>query len=160
MEERKHYHHHHHHHFDASKVRQNPKSEGFIRKTITGLAETFNVSRKVVIIGFIILFMFTHFFAVVVFFVAAHWVRNQAKYDDFFGTAFEKSRRSFSSMRQQQSYTAQAGAGATDASYHDDDFDFSDLNRKFDDLKKRTSDMEEHVSSEDYKLHKEFKDLK
>jgi len=159
MQDKKHYHHHHHHHFDASKVNPQHKPEGFIRHTISGIAETFNVSRKVVIIGFIVLFLFTHFFSVVVFLVASHWVRNQAKYDDFFGTAFEKSRHGFNTMRQRHAFSDQATADGPDASYQDDDFDFSDLNRKFDDLKRRTSGMEEHVSSEDYKLNKEFKNL-
>lgn len=159
MQDNNHHHHHHHHHFDASKAKLHRKPEGFIRKTISRIAETFNVSRKVVVIGFVVLFLFTHFFAVIAFLVASHWVRNQAKYDDFFGTAFEKSRRGFDTMRQRRADTDRATAGGPDASYQDDDLDFSDLDRKFDDLKRRASTMEEHVSSEDYKLNKEFKDL-
>ncbi len=157
MHPKNHYHHHHHHHFDAAKAGAYIKPPGFIKRTIRGLAAAFNISAKFVVIGFILLFMFTGFFALIVFLVAAHWVRNPAKYDDFFGTAFEKSKRGFDNMRHRAAYAEQAAA---DAAYHEDDFDFSDLNRKFEDLKRRTGGMEEHVSSTDYTLNKEFNDLK
>lgn len=157
---RSHYHHHHHHHTDSGKPNFNLKPDGFIKGTIRKLADTFNISFKLVVLGFVVLFLFTGFFAIVVFLVASHWVRYPQKYDDFFDSAFEKSRRSFSHMAGNRRPAEPSMAGGESTSYADEDFDFSDLNRKFDDLKRRTGGMEEHVSSDEHKLNKAFKDLK
>lgn len=155
-----HYHHHHHHHDDPETPHFKQKSDGFIKGTVRRLADVFNISFKLVVIGFVLLFLFTGFFAVLVFLVASHWVRYPQKYDDFFDTAFEKSRRGFSNMTGKKERVEPSMAAGHGAAYADEEFDFSDLNRKFDDLKRRTSGMEEQVSSEEHKLNKAFKDLK
>jgi phage shock protein PspC (stress-responsive transcriptional regulator) len=164
-----HHHHHHHHTHDYAKrertVLRTAKPDGFIKRTIKGLAKKFNVSNRTIIIGFIVLFIFTKIFALIAFFLAYHWVKNPGKYEDVFDRTVEKSRRAFDHMGQNtrdwNTGYQQAAAGGADPSYketvhEEDDFDFSDLKRQFDDLEKRTGGMEEHVSSEEYKLRKEF----
>ena len=162
---RSHYHHHHHHHHangdtDGDHPTFTHRPDGYFKGTIRRLAETFNISFKLVVVGFVVLFLFTGFFAVLVFLVASHWVRYPQKYDDFFDTAFEKSRRSFSHMTGQSQSAEPSMANNQGPSSAHEDFDFSDLDRKFEDLKRRAGGMEEHVSSEDYKLNKALRDLK
>ncbi|NQW01103.1 MAG: hypothetical protein HQ483_15460 [Rhodospirillales bacterium] len=158
----------HHQHFEPDSADYACKPAGFIKTTVRKLAEAFDVSFKLVVIGFVLLFMFTGFFALFVFLVAAHWVRYPDKYEDFFDTAFEKSRRGFSHMTGNRRYwnsskaagASAAGASETSASAADDDFDFSDLNRQFDELKRRTGTMEAHLASDAYTLNRQFDDLK
>ncbi|MBT4889237.1 MAG: hypothetical protein HON65_06755, partial [Rhodospirillales bacterium] len=119
------------------------------------------------IISFIILFIFTKIFALLAFFAAYHWVKNPGKYEDMFDRTVEKSRSKFDSFGQKPAYQHATAGGANasyneythDSAHEEDGFDFSDLKRKFDDLEKRTGGMEEHVSSEEYKLKKEFEGI-
>ncbi len=166
MKRRDYHHHHHHHHHQHTHERyklRTAKHDGFIKQTIKGLAKKFGVSKKTIIIGFIILFIFTKIFALLLFFLAYHWVKNPGKYEDMFDRTIEKSRRAFENMGPQTAYQQ---AGASDAgtrygepAYEEDGFDFSDLKRQFNDLEKRAGDMEEHVSSEEYKLRKKFEEI-
>jgi len=151
MKRREYHHHHHERHTLRTK-----KPDGFIRRTIKGLAKKFNVSSRMIIIGFIVLFMFSGFFAMMAFFAAYLWVRNPGKIEDMFDRTVEKSRNAFDTMARSAKFNQTAAAGGGNPSYADDDLDFSDLKRKFDDLEKRTNGMEEHVSSDEYELKKEF----
>jgi phage shock protein PspC (stress-responsive transcriptional regulator) len=164
-----HFHHHHHHeHSDARPTLRTNKQGGFFKRTIKGLATKFNVSKRTIIIGFIILFVFTKFFALLAFFLAYHWIKNPGKYEDIFDRTVEKSRYTFDNMRHNSAFQ-QAGTDAPHTAHHttgnstpppeDDGFDFADLKRKFDDLEKRAGGMEEHVSSEEYRLRKEFEGI-
>lgn len=155
-----HYHHHHHHYEGEVPPRSPGKRDGFIKTTIRRLAEAFDVPFKFVVLGFIVLFLFTGFFALFVFLVASHWVRHPQKYDAFFDKVFEKTRRGFRNMSGKNAQYESPTGGHHRATYGDSDLDFSDLDRKFEDLKRRTSGMEEHVSSDEHKLNTAFKDLK
>lgn len=161
MKAREHHHHHHHHkHTFGERHKLRTKSGGFIKRTIKGLAKKFDVSKRTIIIGFVILFLFTKIFALLAFFLAYQWVKNPGKFEDMFDRIIEKSRRTFDNMGNNKAYQ-QAATGRADPSYADyaqpeDGFDFSDLKAQFKDLEKRTGDMEEHVASDDYKLRKEF----
>jgi len=136
---------------------------GFIKRTIRALAKKLNVSKRIVIFGFVVLFIFTKIFALLVFLMAYLWVKNPGKFEDLFDRTIEKLRRKFGNMGQNTIYH-QAVAGRADPSYtatanEEDGLDFSDLKRKFDDLERRTENMEEHVASEEYKLRKEFEGI-
>ncbi len=157
-------HHHHHHHYHKGHPRRPRKRDGGIKRTIKGLATKFGVSSKVIIIGFVVLFLFTKIFALLIFFLAYLWIKHPGKYEDMLDGAFEKSRRGFENMTHAPGFDEAATAGGPQTSYgtayRDDEFDFSDLKQKFEDLEKRTNGMEEHVSSDEYKLNKEFDDIK
>ena len=168
MKRREYQHHHHHHHYHKRHKLRTRKSSGFIRRTINGLADKFGVSSKVIIIGFVVLFIFTKIFALLAFFLAYLWVKHPGKYEDMLDGAFEKSRRGFENMTGSPGFDEAATAGeppnSNSASYgsahRDDEFEFSDLKKKFEDLEKRANNMEEHVSSDEYNLNKEFDDIK
>ncbi len=162
-----HFHHHHHHEHAHSRPTLRTASQGgFFKRTIKGLAQKFNVKKRTIIIGFIILFLFTKIFALLAFFLAYHWIKNPGKYEDIFDRTVEKSRQTFDNINTDTAYQY-AGAGEPDAPHNkttatateDDGFDFSELKSKFEDLEKRTGGMEEHVSSEEYKLRKEFEEI-
>tara|TARA_B100000315_G_C14289772_1_gene456849 strand:+ start:90 stop:587 length:498 start_codon:yes stop_codon:yes gene_type:complete len=165
MKRRDYHHHHHHYHHDKHELHTKRKAHpgGFIKRTVKGLAKKFNVSKRTIVIGFIVLFIFTKVFALLVFFLAYLWVKNPGKYEDMFDRAIEKSRRAFDNMGLNTAYEPAAAGGAGpsygESADEEDGFDFSDLKRQFDDLEKRTGDMEEHVSSEEYKLRKEFEGI-
>lgn len=161
-----HHHHHHHQHIHERRTLRTCKPAGFFSRTINGLAKKFNTSRWMIIFGFVLLFIFTHFFAFVVFFVAYLWVKNPGKYEDIFDRTVERSRQAFTGfMDGQGAHAAATAGGAADAARGaefdppEDEFDFQDLKRQFEDLEKRAGSMEEHVSSEEYKLRKKFEDI-
>ncbi len=167
MKRREYQHHHHHHYHVRHKLRVGKrvgKPDGFIKRTIKGLAAKFGVSKGVIIAGFIVLFIFTKIFALLAFILAYFWIKHPGKYEDMLDGAFEKSRRGFENMTGAPGFDEAATAGGPqasyDSSYREDEFDFSDLKQKFEDLEKRTNGMEEHVSSDEYKLNKEFDDIK
>jgi phage shock protein PspC (stress-responsive transcriptional regulator) len=155
-----HHHHHHHHHNHVRPTLRCGSPDGFIKRTIKGLAKKFSTSKGVIILGFVILFMFSGFFALIAFFLSYHWVKNPGKFEDMFDRTVEKSRSVFEHVSSSSDMNKTAAAGHADTSYADDDFGFTDLKRQFDDLEARTNGMEEHVSSDEYKLNKEFSDLK
>ncbi len=155
-----HHHHHHHHHTHPRRTLRVRNTEGFVKRTIKGLAKKFNTSKGVIILGFVILFMFSGFFALVAFFLAYHWVKNPGKFEDIFDRTVEKSRHVFGHAASSAPGHEDATAGDSAPEYTEDDFGFADLKRQFDDLETRTGGMEEHVSSDEYKLNKAFEGIK
>jgi len=136
-------------------------SAGFIKRTIKGLAKRLSVSKRIIIIGFVALFIFTKIFALLAFFLAYLWIKSPGRYEDLLDRTMEKSRSLFNNLHRNSIYHS-ATAGGANSSYAEpanEGFDFSDLKRKFDDLERRAENMEEHVSSEEYKLRKEFEDI-
>ena len=152
--------HHHHHYFYRHHTSGLGKSRGFIKRTIKGLARKFGVSKHTIIIGFIVLFLFTKIFALLAFFLAYYWVRNPGKFENFFDATLEKTRRGFDNMKGRADFGEAVAADGPEASYGENEFDFSELKRKFDDLEKRTNGIEEQVSSDEYRLNKEFDNLR
>ncbi len=154
----------HHHHFYQHHTSGPRKSRGFIKRTIKGLARKFGVSKRTVIIGFIVLFLFTKIFTLLAFFLAYYWVRNPGKFENFFDATLEKTRRAFDNMKGRTNFGETVAAYAPEASYGasygKNEFDFSELKQKFDDLEKRTNGIEEQVSSDEYQLNKEFDNLR
>jgi phage shock protein PspC (stress-responsive transcriptional regulator) len=156
-----HHHHHHHHHEHPRRTLRCGSREGFVKRTIKGLANKFNTSKGVIILGFVILFMFSGFFALLVFFLSYHWVKNPGKLEDLFDRTVEKSRNVFEHVTSTEGgFQKTATAGNGGSAFSEDDFGFADLKRQFDDLEARANDMEEHVSSDEYQLNKEFDDIK
>lgn len=160
MKRRDYHHHHHHHHTHTRPTLRCGNPDGFIKRTIKGLAKKFNTSKGVIILGFVVLFMFSGFFAFVAFFLSYLWVKNPGKFEDMFDQTVEKSRNMFEHVKTSAASNTMAAAGSADTSYADDDFGFADLKRQFDDLESRTNGMEEHISSDEYQLNKELNDLK
>ncbi len=153
----KHHEHHEHYHFHGIKRGKRPKPVGFVKRTIRGLAERFNLPRWVVICGFIFLFFMSVPLAILTFLGASYWIRHPGKLEDGFDTVMEKSRRTFKYMSDSSEF---AEATPTGGSPVDDGFDFSELKDKFEDLEKRAGKMEEHVSSDEYSLNEEFNDIR
>ncbi|WP_419905873.1 hypothetical protein [Kiloniella sp.] len=152
------------HHYKA------PEHHGPIRRVTQALANKFNIPRKLVLAGFIIGVFVNFLLTLIVFLIALYWTNNPEKVEGKFNEMASKV-RDWTSPKNPNAHQSQyAYSGATSSSTtsqttrpepsQDVDFDFSDLCREFEDLERRTAGMEKHVSSEEYKLNKEFREMK
>ena len=152
--------HHHHHYYGKRQKSRGACAGGAIKRTIRGIGAKLGVSRGMVIAGFVLLFIFTRWFALIVFFLAYRWVKNPGKYEDLFDSVVEKSRNAFENVTSGRRDKTSSTTGRAGRRQAYKDHDFSDLQRKFDDLEARANNMEAHVSSEEYRLSKEIDDIK
>ncbi len=148
-----------HHHYKA------PEHHGPIRRVTQALANKFNIPRKLVLVGFIIGVFVNFLLTLIVFLIALYWTNNPEKVERKLNEAATKIRNWTSPSKSSSHQNQYAYAGSTTQANRpepaqDVDFDFSDLCRQFDDLERRTAGMEKHVSSEEYNLNKEFREMK
>ncbi|MFD2206514.1 hypothetical protein [Kiloniella antarctica] len=143
-----------------------PEHHGPIHRVTQALANKFNIPRKIILAGFIIGVFVNFLLTLIVFLLALYWTNNPEKVERKFNEAASKVREwtapsPKNSNQNQYAYAGSAAsAGRAKQPAQDVDFDFSDLRRQFDDLENRTAGMEKHVSSEEYKLNKEFREMK
>lgn len=155
---------HHHHYYGKRDYGGRPKSGkspgGVIKRTIRGVAAKLGVSHKMVIGGFVLLFVFTSWFALVAFYLAYLWVKSPGKYENIFDNVVGKSRGAFDNMTSKRRKKSSPVIDRSSRRQAYKDRDFSELQRKFDDLEARANNMEAHVSSDEYRLAKEIDDIK
>jgi hypothetical protein len=94
--------------------------------------------------------------ALVTFIGGWYWVKNPGKLEAAMDYAMESTRRAF---RGGSGHGDHAEPVAAVAGAHDEDLDFSELRARFEALEARARRIEEHVSADDYRLRRRFKDI-
>jgi phage shock protein PspC (stress-responsive transcriptional regulator) len=180
-------HHHHHYHYDRRRDGDAPFCRhesrggrpGVIRRVTGGIGEKLGVHRKWVLAAFIVGLFLNLPLTLVVFLAAWYWVDHPGRIERTIDRAAETLRDTFGTGHGPQP----AGAGHGDAAgpdmradarrdaarkagsdtgdvERDADFDFAGLRRRFADLERRAGEVEGHVASDEYRLEREFRDMK
>ena len=140
-----------------------PHHQGPIRRVTRALADKMGVPRKLVLAAFIIGIFVNLFLTAIVFFLSLYWVNHPDRVEQKISRVAQKVKGwtkgpTPSSYQNQYAY---AGSQTSHDTHQEQevDLDFADLCRDFEDLERRTAGMEKHVSSEEYKLNKEFEKM-
>ncbi len=153
-------HHHYRHRHDHRRSAEGSASrpcKGFVRYTIRGLARKFGVPKGVIIAGFVMLFIMSTPLALAAFFGSWYWLKHPGKLEAMMDRVMDGARSAFAGTVREGAYAPPAPSSVAGV---EPDSDFSELRARFADLEARASRMEEHVSSQEYELNKEFKDMR
>ena len=126
-----------------------------IKRIVRGLAHRFDVSRGVVIASFVAGFMFVPLLTLLVLGTAWLWVDDQGKFEHRVSRAADRARTVYD--RTFGSPTPRAADVETVMS--DPIPEFPNLRKQFENLQSRTGAIEAYASSEDFRLHREFKKI-
>ena len=142
------------------------KCHGVIGRTTRGIAESFGIPRKGVLIAFILILVFSFPVGVMLFGIAWAFVHHPSWFDGLRGKFGGASRGNAS---QQARHDATATRTTSSSTAPEDrptmgvDFEepwMEELREKFDDLESRTGSMEGFVASGDYRLASELEKMK
>lgn len=137
---------------DAGTHRRDGERQGVICRTIRGVAESFGIPRKGVLVAWILILVFSFPVGVLLFGLAWAYVHHP----DWFNGIRGKVRGAKAGM-------APAQGTAQERPTMGVDFEepwMEELREKFDDLERRTGSMEGYVASGDYRLSSEFEKMK
>ncbi|MBK1666023.1 hypothetical protein CKO38_15850 [Rhodospirillum rubrum] len=130
---------------------------GILRRVTQGVADRLGLSRRAVIVLFVLGGVMNLPLALLVFLTAWYWVDNAGAIERGIDGASSAVKRTLfgdkSGEATRERPSDGPGVGA------DAEADFPELRRAFADLERRTGRMETHVTSEDYALNKKFRDL-
>ena len=126
-----------------------------IKRIVRGLAERFGVGRGTVIAGFVLGFVFVPLLTLIVLGAAWIWVDDQERFESRVSNVADRARnvydRTFGS--------ATPRSPDVETVMADPIPDFPHLRKQFENLETRAGAMESYVSSEDFRLHREFKKI-
>ena len=143
----------HDHHEHDGKRRH--RSGCAIKRIVRGLADKFGVSRGTVIAGFVIGFVFVPLLTLFVLGAAWIWVDDQERFESRVTKVADGARKVYD--RTFGSPTPRSPDVETVMA--DPIPDFPHLRKQFENLEARAGSMEAYVSSEDFRLHREFKKI-
>lgn len=147
--------HHSRNHDDNDSNEPNRRSGCALKRIVRGLAHRFGVSRGVVIASFVVGFMFVPLLTLMVLAAAWFWVDDPERFEHRVASAADKARKVYD--RTFGSPTPRSPDVETVMA--DPIPEFPDLRKQFENLESRTGAMEAYVSSEDFRLHREFKKI-
>jgi hypothetical protein len=146
----------HKHDEDHGRTRHR-RSHCGVKRVIRGLAERFSVSRGTVIAGFVVGFVFVPILTGLVFAAAWFWVDDPERFESRLNGAADWARKAydwtFGSKVPKESTSAEEIMAEPVP-------DFPNLRRAFERLETRTGNIEAYVSSDEYRLHREFRDMR
>ena len=126
-----------------------------VKRVVRGLAKRFDVSRGVVITGFVLGFVFVPVLSLLVFGAAWFWVDDPERFEARLVSAADRAKRAYDwTFGSRTPRTAVAEDILAEPMPQ-----FPELAREFERLEARTGAMEAYVSSEEYRLHREFHKL-
>ena len=126
-----------------------------IKRIVRGLADRFGVSRGAVVASFILGFVFVPMLALLVLAAAWFWVDDQERFEHRVTNVADRARkvydRTFGSPTPREPDVETVMADPVP--------DFPHLRKQFENLEARAGAMEAYVSSDDFRLHREFKNI-
>ncbi|MCC9620933.1 hypothetical protein LPB41_04435 [Thalassospira sp. MA62] len=142
------------------------RHRGFIGRTVTGIAQSFGIPRKGVLVSWILILIFSFPVGVMLFALAWVYVHHPGWFDNLRGTVRGAKKRA--TPAGQRTHTSRPSANSQDSGPQDRptmgvDFEESwmeELREKFDDLERRTGSMEGFVASGEYRVASELEKMK
>ena len=137
---------------------------GPIKRVVRGLSDRFGVGRGCVVACFILGIIFAPMLTLLIFLAAWVWVDNPERFERAVGSVLDKARGLYRSWTQ-DAEPGRSSAGPRPAyadgaeGVEEPAIDFPDLRRRFEDLERRAGRMEDYVTSEEFSLDREFRDI-
>ena len=137
------------------------RRRGPIGRVTRGLADAFGISRSMVIAGFVLGFVFVPLLAVVAFLVALYWVNDPVRMRRQVDSVVDAFRRAGDRLRRGAAATGHHGArgdpNREPGEPQRPPIDPTALARRFERIERRARAIEEFVTSEEYRLNREFR---
>ncbi|MEM7404583.1 MAG: hypothetical protein AAF458_04780 [Pseudomonadota bacterium] len=131
------------------------KSGCGVNGIVSGLARRFGVGKGVVITGFVLGFIFAPLLTLLIGFGAWFWVRDPAEFESRMQGAADRARRAY-----QWTFGSRTPTDpSAEAVMADPVPEFPALRREFERLEERAGSLEQYVSSEEFRLQREFRHL-
>lgn len=145
-----------HHGHDRHRPSGHKRISCGIKRIIRGIADKFSISRGTVLAGFVVGFIFAPLLTAIVFVAAWFWIDDPKRFETRISGAADKAR---------QAYEWTFGSWVPKLTARADEImaepvpGFPALRRAFDRLEPRTAKVEDYVSSDEYRLHREFRNM-
>ena len=137
------------------------RRRGPIKRVTRGLADAFGVPRGMVIAGFVLGFVFVPLLALVAFLVALYWVNDPVRMRRQVDSVVDSFKRAGDRLRRGAAGTGHDGARGDRIREPGEPrrppIDPTALARRFERIERRACAIEEFVTSEEYRLNREFR---
>ncbi|MFT5394700.1 MAG: phage shock protein PspC (stress-responsive transcriptional regulator) [Gammaproteobacteria bacterium] len=135
--------------------RKRCKERGPISRVVRGLASRLGIHRHTVIAGFVLGFVFVPMLTLLIFLAALYWANQPGRIEEQLDRVAAKAKRTY-----KEHFGGERENGpTTKVDKHAAVPDFPELRRKFEELETRASAMEACVSSEEYSLNRQFRNM-
>ena len=143
--------------------RKSGRRRGPVKRVVRGLADAFGIPRGVVIAAFVIGFVSAPLPTLLVCFAALYWVDHPERVRRYADVAYDTFKRTTDRIWRNPaaSRPRDAGGGPGHESHAPPrpPVDPAALARRFERIERRTRAVEEFVTSEEFRLHREFRQM-